>query len=189
MTRPKLKGNVTSIKIADIKEELEKAIKQGYSIKQILKIGLKVVNTKDESIKKLLENYEKLEDLRRSMDGLKIFMEGVSSLTPALTNLINEMRSLSRDVVKAQNILSEVVEKHKKNTDLYGEILEKINKQLSNIIELSKWKEKEIIKQKVEELDKLRLVIIQKFNLPASDPDIEKWGVTLANLRRLLKEE
>ena len=172
----------------DEAKKVEELSKKGIKLRLLVRYGIEVA----EQMEKLGQSYksikEEINEIHRKLGGLSQTINTILNFLPLFERLKGELQNIGENISKLNSETALASDKFKKYSGLYGEILEKTNKQLSNIIELSKWKEKEIIRQKIEELDRLRLAIIQKYNLSTFDEDVEKWGMELANLKKLLRD-
>lgn len=180
-----MKYVITSVNLTEEEAKKVEALRRkGISLRLLVRYGIEMA----ENIEKLGESYKNINEIYRKLTDLSTIINTVVNLMPVLEQLKNELNSLRENIADINKKILASSDKLQKYIDLYGEILEKINKQLSNLIKLAVLKEKDIIRQKIEELDRLRLMIIQKYNIPSIDEDVDRMAIELANLRRILNK-
>jgi len=184
MNRAKLTGNVTSVNIADIKEDLLKAIEKGYSVKSLLKIGIKVALSQEELVKNLIESLEKLEKFKRDLEGLSQILGLVSSYSPVLANMQSELKSLIVEIQKARADANNVIDQYKKSVGY----VEDLKTDLKKMLEKYKLSMLDEMLNKLNEIDKLRISLAQTFNIPSDYKDLQEMALKIAQLKQLISK-
>jgi len=180
MVKAKLKGNKTTINIEDIKEDLEKALSKGYTIKQLLKCGIDLVNQKEEAINKIIHANELLDNFIKNINNLNLVINTLSQMYSLFNMLKNELQNLISNIAKLNKSLEE-------NTKLYNNIFNELNLLL---YEIKKSREKEIekeienINKLLETLEQLRLYLAD--NNKINNYENDKFAQTIAKIKQIL---
>jgi len=184
MNRAKLTSNVTSVNIADIREDLQKAIEKGYSVKGLLRIGIKVALSQEDLAKNLIESFEKLEKFKRDLDGLSDILKLISAYSPVLANTQSELKSLIVEVQKARADANITLEQYKKSIAY----IEDLKNDLKKTLEKYKIAILDEMLNKLNEIDKLRISLAQTFNIPSDYRDLQEMALKIAQLKQLVSK-
>lgn len=163
--------------------------KKGIKLRLLVRYGIEVAEQLEQLGKSYRNINEEIQDIIVRLRALSETVNAIVGFVPLFDKIKNELALFESNLKKlnAETITS--VDTLKEHTDLYTDILRKINQQLSEVIKKAKIKNLEAIRQKINELDSLRLRIISKYNLPVeADEDLTKMGMVMAELKRLIRE-
>ena len=180
MAKAKLRGDKTTIVITDLKEDLEKVLEKGYTIKQLLRYGIDLVNQKEEAINKIIHANELLDNFIKNINNLNLVINTVTQISTILNLLKNELQILINNINELNKSLEE-------NTKLYNSTLNELNLLL---YEIKKSREKEI-EQEIENISRLLEVLEQlRMHLAGSnkinETENDKFAQTVARIKQIL---
>ena len=180
MVKAKLKGNKTTINIEDLKSDLEKALEKGYTIKQLLRYGINLVNEKEEITNKIIYANELLDNFIKNINNLNLVINTLTQMYSLFNMLKNELQNLTSNIAELNKSLEQ-------NYKIYNNIINELNLLL---YEIKKSREKEIeqelknINKLLEVLEQLRMHLANNDKL--SNYENDKFAQTLAKMRKIL---
>ena len=180
MVKAKLKGDKTTINIEDIKSDLEKALEKGYTIKQLLIVGIKTVNQKEEAIDKIINANKLLDNFIKNINNLNLVINTLTQISNIVNMLKNELQNLISNIAELNKSLEE-------NTKLYNNIIDELNLLLYEIKknkEETLNKEIENIRLLLETLEQFRMHLVNNDKL--SNYENDKFAQTIAKIKQIL---
>lgn len=180
MVKAKLKGNKTTVVIEDIKEDLEKALEKGYTIKQLLRYGIDLVNQKEEAINKIIHANELLDNFIKNINNLNLVINTLTQMYSLFNMLKNELQNLTSNIVELNKSLEQ-------NYKIYNNIINELNLLLYEIKknkEETLNKEIENIRLLLETLEQFRMHLVNNNKINSYEND--KFAQTIAKIKQIL---
>jgi len=172
------------ISIKGIEEDVKRLVEQGYTLKTIFETGTKVLLTKDENIKAMLETKDELAQLRRDIQYIRDIIQLIIQLNPTIASAKSELNNLISNINKANTELRAVSENAtnslKRITDIETDLKRILDKYKLTILD-------EML-SKLNEIDKLRLSLAQTFNIPSDYKDMQEMALKIAQLKQLISK-
>jgi len=184
MTKPKLIYGKTSINIKGLEEDIKKLVEKGYTLRGIFEVGLKVLSTQDETVKSMLEAKNEIIELKREITHIRELIQTIIQLNPTIVTVKSELNNTIANIDKVNievNTFSQgLKESLKRLSDIETDLKKLVDKYKVAFIE-------ELLSE-LNDLDRLRLSLMQTFNIPNDYKDAQEMVLKIAKLKRIVAQ-